>query len=459
MHLTETLAGFVTRARYEDIPGPARRKAAECVLDCVGVAIAGSADPIREPIRRYLDEIGGHPHATVIGLGARTSTESAAFANGVFGHVLDYDDTNQIFIGHASAVVVPAMLALGERLGCPGRDLITAYMVGTEVQWRLGEALVTSGDHYAKGWHSTGTVGTFGATAAAGKLMGLDTSRMTHAFGLAASEAGGFQEQFGTHAKSFHAGRANENGVRAALLARDGFTSARSALDGSLGYLRLVADQYDASKIAGFAQPWGILEPTFVRGINLKKYPVCASGLGAIDGMLALVLEHDIDPADVETIECAVRPKSLDILMHHDPKTGLEAKFSLEYWVAAALLDREFGLRQTTDAHVLRPAVRELIRKVRLTKDPTITFPASRVKLTVTLTDGRELRTVAYPPKGAPDNPMSEAELVAKFRDCAAWGGLAPDRTERAIAMLLGLEDLKDVAALMDCLVVAERHD
>lgn len=452
MSLTERLADFVCSTDYGAIPDPARRKAAHCILDCIGVTLAGSVDPIRVPVMHYLAAVGGREDATVIGSRTKTSVANAAFANGVLGHVLDFDDTNQIFVGHASVVILPAILALAERLGSTGQDIVTAYMVGTEVQWRLGDALVSAGNHYAKGWHSTCTIGSFGATAAAGKLLSLDAERMTHGFGIAASEAAGFQEQFGTHCKAFHAGRANENGVKAALLAEGGFTSARHAIEGPVGFARLVADEYDLGKVDGFGRPWGIVEPSFARGINLKKYPVCASGLGAIEGMLELIHEHGIRPGDVERVECGVRPKSLEILMHHDPRTGLEAKFSVEYWIAATLLDRQFGLRQTTDEMVQRPDIRGLVRKVKVVADPTIVFPWSKVTIRLTLKDGRSFDKLYYPPKGAADNPMSEAELVEKFRECAAAAGLPADRTDHVTATLLDLESLKDVPALMRAL-------
>ena len=158
--------------RWDAIPDAARRKATQCILDCVGVTLPGAVDPIRVPVMRYLAELGGRPDATVIGAGTKTSVANAAFANGVFGHVLDFDDTNQMFVGHGSVVIVAVILALAERLGAPGRDILTACMAGTEVQWRLGDALVFCGNHYAKGRHSTCTVGSFGAAAAAGKLLG-----------------------------------------------------------------------------------------------------------------------------------------------------------------------------------------------------------------------------------------------------------------------------------------------
>jgi len=453
--LTEKFAALTVGTDYSAIPPEAVEKAKQCMLDTVGVAIAGSAEAIRQPVSHYLDAVGGHADATLIGIGGKTSVTGAALANGVFGHVLDYDDTNQIFIGHGSVVIVPAILALAEKLEASGRDMLTAYMVGTEVQWKLGEALVDCGDHYARGWHSTCTVGAFGATAAAAKLLALTQGEATHAFGIAASEAGGFQEQFGTHCKSFHAGRANEIGVRAALLAKGGFTSAKTAFEGKVGYLKLVAEKYDLSKIDGFGAPWGILEKTFGRGINLKAHPVCASALGAVEGMQSLMNAHGIKAEDVERVECGVRPHSLNILMYHEPRTGLEAKFSAEYWAAITLLEGKLGLREVSDEVVRRPDVQAMVKKVKVHPDPEITVSKARVNIKVVLKDGRTLTEAYFPAKGATDNPLTQDELVAKFDECAQHGGLAAARARRAVELMLRLESLESAAELMRCVVRA----
>ena len=455
MYLTEKFAKLVVGTAYEDLPAAAVDKAKQCILDCIGVAIAGSAEPIRAPLMHYLDAIGGKGQSTLIGVGAKTSVTNAALANGVFGHVLDYDDTNQIFIGHGSVVIVPAIFALAEQLGATGHDVLTAYMLGTEVQWKLGEALVDCGDHYGKGWHSTSTIGAFGATASAAKLLRLNEEQVTNAFGIAASEVGGFQEQFGTHCKPFHAGRANEIGVRAALLAQGGFTSARSAVEGKVGWLKLVADTYDLTKADRFGDPWGILESTFGRGMNLKAHPVCASALGAVEGMQALMKTHGFTADDVELVECGVRPHSLNILMFHEPKTGLQAKFSAEYWPAITLLRGRLGLREVADDVVAMPEVQALVRKVKVYPDPSITVSTARVNIKVTLKDGRTCSEAYFPAKGATDNPLSEAELTDKFRECAAWGGVAPAKSERAIDLLLGLDRLDRVDEVMRCVVAS----
>jgi 2-methylcitrate dehydratase PrpD len=447
--ITEKFAKFIVDAEYGGISEKAKTKAKLCILDCFGALLAGSMEPINKPVKRYIERVGGKEEATVIGLGLKTSAPQAAFANGVFGHVLDYDDTNQIFVGHASVVTLPTMLALGEAMTLCGEDVITAYMVGTEVQWKLGDALVTSGNHYSKGWHSTGTIGTFGATAAAGKLLGLNKEEMVNALGIAASEAAGFQEQFGTHCKSFHAGRANENGITAALLASEGFTSSRTALEGKLGYLRVSTDRYDLEKINNFGDPWGILEPTVAKGINLKKYPVCGGGVGSVEGILSLIDDYDLRPEDVESIDCHLRPKYSELLMYHDPKTGLEAKFSMEYWMARALLDRKLGLQQLTDEKVMDQKARELVKRVKLIPDPEMEYPSSKVRILVKTRDGRLLDTMYFPPKGTPENPMTEEELMDKYRECSEWGGVARERIEESMKMLMEIEKLDDVGDLM----------
>jgi 2-methylcitrate dehydratase PrpD len=458
MYLTEKFARLVVGAAYEKLPSRAIEKAKECILDCVGVAIAGSVESVRSPLEHYLNALSGSDDATIVGLGRKTSVTNAALVNGVFGHVLDYDDTNQIFIGHGSVVIVPAILALAEKLGASGKDMLIAYMVGTEVQWKLGEALVASGDHYARGWHSTSTIGAFGATAAAAKLLRLDEESAASAFGIAASEVGGFQEQFGTHCKPFHAGRANEIGVRAALLAQGGFTSARSAFEGKVGWLKLVADNYDLSRVDRFGDPWGLLEETFGRGMNLKAHPVCASGLGAVEGMQSLMRTHGFGAEDVETIRCGVRPHSLNILMYHEPKTGLEAKFSAEYWPAITLLRGRLGLRETMDEIVSSPEVQAMIKKVTVYPDPEISVATARVVIEVTLKDGRVVREAYFPAKGATDNPLTRDELTGKFNECAEWGGVSAANAARAVELLLSLERVRTAGELMKCVIADARH-
>ena len=450
IYLTEKLADFVIHSEYKDMPEEARHKAKQCILDTIGVTLAGSVEPIHRPVRKYLEEVGGNKQSTVIGLGFKTSAPHAAFANGVFGHVLDYDDLTYLFITHTSVVIVPVVFALGELLGSTGSDIISAFMVGTEMQWKLGDAMIASGNHYRKGWHSTGTIGTLGAAAAAGKMLGLDSEKMANAIAIAASEAAGVRQQKGTMTKSFHAGRAAENGVVAALLAREGFTGAQNALEGEMGFFTLMADEYDLDKIQNFGQPWGIVEPTTSRGLVFKLYPCCGSGDGTIDGMFSLIEDHDIKAEEVESIECFAHEGKLGNLIYHSPRTALEAKFSLEYWMAITLVERQAGLRQFTDEKVQDPKVRDLMARVKVSPDPD--NPRFPVRIKVNLKDGRTYTTMYWPPKASPENPASDEDLIAKYRDCAEWCGLPKEKTEKSIALIMGLERLKDVSDLMKLL-------
>lgn len=445
--IIEGLTTFVIETCYETIPEEGKHRAKQCILDTIGVTLAGSNDPIHKPVMEYLREVGGNKQSTVIGFGTKTSAPHAAFANGVFGHVLDYDDYTFSFIGHPTVVVAPVILSIGEVLNSNGKDLLTAFLLGTEVQWKIGEALVGSGNHYNKGWHSTGTVGTLGAVAAAGKLLRLDSEKMANAFSIAASEISGIREQFGTMAKPFHAGRAAENGVVAALLARGGFTGAKTAFEGETGIFRLIADDYDLSKIDRLGDPWGLLDPDSQKGIIFKLYPCCGSGDGAIDGIFSMIEEHGIKTEEVESIECFANEHKVRNLKHHNPQTGMEAKFSLEYWLTIALLEGKVGIDQFVDEKVNDPRVQEFMKKIVFSVSPGM--PRPPVKIKINMRNGNSYTKTYWPPKASPENPASDEELIAKYRNCAEWSGLTREETEKSVEFIMGIERLKDINGLM----------
>jgi 2-methylcitrate dehydratase PrpD len=214
-----------------------------------------------------------------------------------------------------------------------------------------------------------------------------------------------------------------------------------------------MAEKYDLSKIDRFGEPWGILEETFGRGMNLKAHPVCASGLGAVEGMQSLVAQHGFTAEDVDAIECGVRPHSLNILMYHEPTTGLQAKFSAEYWPAITLLRGRLGIQEITDEVVSRPDVQALIRKVKVYPDPSITVSTARVNIKVTLKNGQSFSEAYYPAKGATDNPLTREELVAKFNECADWGCVPAAKAERAVDIVGSLDEAENIVALMESVV------
>jgi len=445
--VTERIASFVKNTNYEDLSQAVRQKAKEGILDTIGVIIAGTTDPIAEPILEYLHDIGGHEDATVIGKRRRTSVTGAAFANAVMGHVHDYDDTNEIFFGHPSVVVVPSILAACEKYGLGGKEAIAAYAIGTEVQWRLGDALVLNGDHYARGWHATGTIGTFGSAASSAKLLKLDREATRNSIGIAASEASGNQAQFGTQSKPFQAGRACESGLRAALLAKGGFGSAADVLESRVGFFQLVAGRYDIGKLTSFGEPFGIAETSAERGIWVKAHPICGAGNGVVGAVVDFHRASGWPLEEITAIECLVRPSYLKYLMYDFPKSGLEAKFSIQYWVAAALVYGKLDLPEITDRAIQNPKIQRLLSITTAVAHPELRLGT---ELKVRISRGAERRLIdCGRGKGSPDDPMSVDEINRKFISCGEWGGLKREKCKLIADMVMHLAEYDNLSELM----------
>jgi 2-methylcitrate dehydratase PrpD len=291
-----------------------------------------------------------------------------------------------------------------------------------------------------------------GAVAAAGKLLQLDSEKMANAFSIAASEISGMREQFGTMVKPFHAGRAAENGVIAALLARGGFTGAKTAFEGETGIFHLIADDYDLSKIGRLGNPWGLLNVDSKKGILFKLYPCCGSGDGAIDGIFSMIEEHNIKAEGVKSIECFANEHKVRNLKYHRPLTGMEAKFSLEYWLTIALLEGKVGISQFGDQKVNDPRVQEFMKKIVFSVSPGM--PRHPVKIKINMKNGNSYTKTYWPPKASPENPASDEDLIAKYRSCAEWSGLTREQMEKSIEFIMKVERLKDIHGLMKLMKV-----
>ena len=295
MRATSTIAEFVAKSRWEDCPAEAVDAARRAILDCLGVMLAGSVEPAARIVTEIARSEGGAPLATVVGTSLRTGTVWAALANGTAAHALDFDDTNFAMMGHPSAPVLSAALAAGELALCDGRSLVHAFLLGFEVETTLAE--VINPPHYEKGFHATGTLGTMGAAAAAARLLGLDAAQTRTALAIAASQASGLKENFGTMTKPFHAGHAARSGVLSALLARDGFTASEQALEGPQGYFAVLgAGKRDEGALETLGAPWKILKT----GVAVKPYPSCACTHSIIDSALELRRTHNITPEQVD---------------------------------------------------------------------------------------------------------------------------------------------------------------
>ena len=445
MRATSHLAEFVTKSRWEDCPAEAVEAARRAILDCLGVMLAGSVEPAARIVTEVARAEGGSPLATVVGTSLRTGAVWAALANGTAAHALDFDDTNFAMMGHPSAPVLAAALAAGELALADGRALVHAFLLGFEVETTM--AAVMNPPHYEKGFHATGTLGTMGAAAAASRLLGLDAGQTRAALSLAASQASGLKENFGTMTKPFHAGHAARSGVLAALLARDGFTASEQAIEGPQGYFAVLgAGKREERELESLGSPWKIL----TSGVAVKPYPSCACTHSIIDGALELRRTHQIIPEQIAEVTVGVHAAVPRILIHSNPRSGLEAKFSGEFSAAAALCEGRVGMATFRDEKTDDPAIARLMKRVHLVVDPEIPGDMERhmwTRVTVRLQDGRQVTIAPRPVPGHPELPLSKDQLREKFMDCARLA-LSEDRADTVRQMIEELDACPDLRSL-----------
>ncbi|MFC2060719.1 MmgE/PrpD family protein [Chloroflexota bacterium] len=447
MGLTEKVAAFVVDTHFDKIPKDTSNLAKRAFLDCLGVSLIGSGEPVSKILQEFLQETGGTPTASVIGTKVRTSSPWAALANGTIAHAIDYDDAAGLPLPfHPSVPVLPVVLALGEQIGASGKQVLEAYIVGLEVETKIGSIMGMKLTR--EGWHATGIVGTLGATAAGTKILQLDQENTRTAFGLAASLVGGLSLNFGTMTKPFHAGQAACNGVTSSILAGKGFTANKSILEETGGFLDIFTGtkDYDPDKVIGsLGEPYYLVSP----GITIKKYPSCHGTHTALDAIFDLMKEHGFSYQDVAVVECGVRPHVLKGLIYEKPTNHLEAKFSMQYCLAAALFYGRVGLEQFDNEKINRPEVREIMGKVNMYARPDLESQPPTSILVVKLRDGREfLRRVDWP-RGGPGTPLSWEEIAAKFKNCA--GSVLPsNKIDSLVQMIESMEEIKDIRALVE---------
>ena len=411
------LASFATRAA---VPAAARARALRAFVDTVGVMLAGSVEPVARLVQALALEEGGRPRCRIAGTPHVTGAGWAAMANGAAAHALDYDDMCFVSLAHPSATLVPACLAAGELDGTSGAGILDAYVVGFEIECVLGR--VMNPRHYTQGWHCTSTLGALGAAGAAARLLGLSTEATAHALAIAASEASGLKENFGTMTKPYHAGMAARSGIVATLAARSGLTAAERAIDGPQGYLTAMsAEREDRLPVTldDLGRRWEILET----GITVKLYPSCAGTHPALDALLDLRRRYDLSADAVDRIEVDVDEITPTVLIHERPASGLEGKFSLHFCAAAALAIGRVDLDTFTDASIADERVRRLMPSIAMHVDPEIGHdrPAlTQARVTIRLRDGRSVSARADGARGYPDRPASDADLDRKFADCAS---------------------------------------
>jgi len=434
LNLTRDFGDFLARFRFEDLSDHAVHEARRGLIDWIGCALAGSGHSTVDTLLSVLTATGGRPQATVLGRNLKLGPLEAALANGQMGHMLDYDDTHMGgVVLHTSGPILAALFPLLERGAVDGRALICAYAAGFEAGVRVGQA---APGHHAGGWHLTGTLGSIAAGAAAARLLGLDGLGMTHALGIAATQAGGMQQNRGTMCKSFHAGKAAANGLLAGLLAQQGFDSTEEMIEGRRGFCRIYSNE---------AAPERVLEELGIRweiARNGHKPYACGVVLHpALDAMIALRGEAPRTPAEIERIELRVHPFAVRITGLSDPETGLQSKFSIYHAAAAAYLDGSAGIAQFSDQRAAAADVVALRGKIEARIDEAL--GKDQAEATLFLVGGQRLETRVEHASGTVENPMSDSAIEDKFMANAA-PVIGEERARQVAAAAWRLEALAD---------------
>ena len=443
----DRLGEFVSTA---SAPAAARARAAAAFLDTVGVTLAGVPEAASRIVREQVAVEGGDA-CTVIGTTQRAGVSAAALANGTAAHALDFDDMCFVSLAHPSAPLVTALLAAAEVAGARGTTVLDAYVVGFEVETRLGQAL--NPRHYQRGWHCTSTLGAVGAAAAVARALGLDAAATGHALAIAASSAAGLKENFGTMVKPLHAGLAARSAVTAGLLARGGMTASIKALDGPQGLLHAMDGQQAGfgNSLDDLGSRWEILDT----GITVKLYPSCAGTHPSLDAVLDLREREHFDADAVERVDIDVDSITPTILIHDRPATGLEGKFSMPFCAASALVHGAVGLETFDDEHIRDERVRRLMPRIHMRADPSLDGVAAaltQARVAIHLRDGRVVFQYADGARGYPARPARQEELEGKFLSCA-HRVLSDAAAERALEFLRALDEVDDVRRLMPMLV------
>jgi 2-methylcitrate dehydratase PrpD len=406
--VTQVLADFAVQSRPDDVPAKVYAEAVRSFLNWTGCAVGGSIHPTIDIALAAIKPFAGPGQASVLGRGDKLDLLHAALLNGISSHVFDFDDTHLKTIIHPAGPIASALLPLAEARRMSGREFLHAFILGLEVECRIGNAVYPN--HYDVGWHITGTAGVFGAAAAAGKVLGLGRQQMTWALGIAATQSSGLREMFGTMCKPFHPGRAAQNGLFAAHLAQQNFTSSDRGIEAPRGFAHVLSTKFDPEEITGrLGETWEV---------SLNTYKPFACGIvihPAIDGCIQLRNKHGLKAADVASISLKVHPLVLELTGKTEPRTGLEGKFSVYHSCAAAIVHGRCGEHEYSDEVVADPEIVALRQKVRAEVSSGI--HEDQVDVTLTTTDGRTLHLFVEHAIGSLERPLSDQELDQKVRD------------------------------------------
>jgi 2-methylcitrate dehydratase PrpD len=430
---TKALASYVVSSRLEDLPSDIVHEAKRALLNFVGCAMGGSREPAVEKAVAALRPFSGEPTAALLARSERFDPLYASVINGISGHVFEYDDTTPMNYIHPTPPVASALFAFASANGTSGRDFLHAFLLGFEVESRIGNAVYPA--HYNAGWHITATAGVFGAAAAIGKLLNLSMQQMIWAMGLAATQASGLRESFGSMAKSFHAGHAARNGYLSAILAKQDFTAGVHAIEGPRGFAPVLASEYDLSKITA-----GLGTDFQVRYNTYKPYPCGIVVQPTIDACIDLYRDYHPVPESIRSVRVRVAPLVLDLCNKRDLRQGLDSKYSIYHAAALGLVRGKAGIQEFSDAAASDPVLQGIRDRVVPVGDASITEDQSDV--TVELADGRTLHRFIECSLGNIKRPLSDRQLEEKFLDQASSG-------KRVIEMCWRLEQIENVGDLV----------
>jgi len=451
MNLTEALAKYTLDLDIHKLDPEIVRQAKLFFADGLACMAAGAREKPVLIAAEYARKFGGGaPSASILCSSVKTDVRSAALANGIAAHYQDFDDVSDSSNAHVSVVMIPVVLALGQELKATGEEALAAYIAGVDACAIAGRAM--GKENFRRGWHSTASLGIFGAAASAGRLMKLTRQQLTYAFGIAASEASGIKANFGTMTKSFHAGSAASKGIRAVQLASLGYDSNPACIEEKCGYADLTIGGADMAP-AFYAIENGIsdfIDP----GLIMKPYPSCKASHNGIDAMFLLVTENDLGPGDIKQIDVEVQPYAMDLLRFPVARTKLEGKFSLNYCMAQIITKRAVSLQDFDGDLVEDPVIIELMNKISVVGSETLNegdnmLVRGDTAVRLLTNDGRELFKRVNYATGDPHNPLTEQQRIQKLRDCFSRN-INQQGTQDVIEALGRLEQLGDISELAE---------
>jgi len=436
----------------DDVPATVLHEAKRCILDTIGVIIAGSRSPLTGRVRRHALDAYAPGQAALLVTGETAHPMAAAMVNAAAGHAYDFDDTSYTGIMHGSVVALPAALAVTQNIGGGGARLLEAFIAAVEVEYALA---LTCTDHiYFKGWWTTALYGTPGAAVATARALELDTTATANALSLAIAETTGMKAIFGTDAKPYQAGRAAAAGIQCGLLAAGGMNGPVGVFEDDRGFARLLNDGIaEPAYLADLGRVWRLVEP----GILFKRYPLCSAAAASAELTGRLMTENRIQLDDVVGVTCEVPPLVELSLVHNNPKTPHEAQFSMPFAVGCMLVFGDISLDHLNMTTLTDRRLRAVMGKVKmrlseeLANDPTVPQRCPEgAYVSIDLVDGRRLHDFLPRPTGMPGNPITDEALEEKFLDCFRYGGIIEDRARRVAKKLWRLETVDDLSGLID---------